>query len=77
MDNFAVPGSNGDDENLFDFEAVSSTGPWAGTHNDDAPSTAADYRGVVMHMLPITETEQEAILAVRALNAQHRHQIMA
>ncbi|MCJ1295428.1 hypothetical protein MMC34_006991 [Xylographa carneopallida] len=44
MDNFAVPGSNGDDENLFDFEAVSSTGPWAGTHNDDAPSTAADYR---------------------------------
>ncbi|MCJ1381736.1 hypothetical protein MMC17_004847 [Xylographa soralifera] len=73
MDNFDIPGLN-DDENLFDFEADSSNTPWASTHNDLANHTQTVQADEVLHMVPLTHSEEEAILAVRASNAQNHRQ---
>ncbi|MCJ1439513.1 hypothetical protein MMC27_008907 [Xylographa pallens] len=74
MNNFAMPGLNSDDDNLFDFEAASSNAFWPSTHNDLAhrPQTVQDDEAT--HMMPLTESEIEAIVAMRASNAQNHHQ---
>ena len=74
MNNFAMPGLNSDDENPFGFEATSSNAFWPSTHDDLAhrPQTVQDDE--VTHMMPLTESEIEAVLAMRASNPQNHHQ---
>lgn len=71
--NYATPGLNGDDNNLFDFEAASSNTLWPGTHNGLAPQAQTIQAENATHVMPLTKSEIEAILAMRASNAQNYH----
>jgi hypothetical protein len=68
-----MPGLNGDCDDLFDFEAASSNTLWTGTHNSLARQAQTVQAGEVIHVMPLTKSEIEAILAVRASNAQNYH----
>lgn len=72
--NYAVPGLNSDSDNLFDFEAASSNTPWADTSNNLAQHTQTVQAEEAIHIMPLTKSEREAILAARASNAQNCHQ---
>jgi hypothetical protein len=71
--NYAMPGLNDDGGDLFDFEAASSNTLWAGTRNSLAQQAQTVQVGEVIHAMPLTKSEIDAILAVRASNAQNYH----
>ena len=75
--NYAMPGPNGDGDgdgdDLFDFEAASSNTLWTGTHNSLARQAQTVQADEVIHVMPLTKSEIEAILTVRAANAQNYH----
>lgn len=71
--NYTMPGLNGDGDDLFDFEAASSNTLWTGTHNSLARQAQTVQADKVIHVMPLTKSEIEAILAVRASNAQNHH----
>lgn len=72
-DNCAIPGLNSNGDDLFDFEAASSNTLWPGTHNNSAQQTQTVQAEEVIHVMPLTKSEIEAILALRASNTQNRH----
>lgn len=74
MNNFAMPGLNSDGEDLFDFEAASSYTLGASTHNNLGAHVHTVQDEEAVHVLPLTQSEIEAILAMRALKAQDFHQ---
>ena len=74
MNNFSLPRLESGGDNLLDFEAASSTNLWASTPNDHTRRAQTIQDDVKIHMMPLTEFEKEAILAVRASNAQTYHQ---
>jgi hypothetical protein len=71
--NYAMPGLNDDGGDLFDFEAASSNTLWAGTRNSLAKQAQTVQADEVSHIMPLTKSEIEAILAARASNAQNCH----
>jgi hypothetical protein len=71
--NYAMPGLIGDGGDLFDFKAASSNTLWTGTHNSLARQAQTVQADEVIHVMPLTKSEIEAILAVRASNAQNYH----
>jgi hypothetical protein len=71
--NYAMPGLNGDGGDFFDFEAASSNTLWISTHNSLARQAQTVQADEAIHITPLTKSEIEAILAVRASNAQNYH----
>ena len=71
--NYAMPGLNGDGGDFFDFEAASSNTLWTGTRNSLARQGQTVQADEAIHVMPLTKSEIEAILAVRASYAQNYH----
>jgi hypothetical protein len=74
MNNSAMAGLNTDLDNFFDFEAASTNNLGASTHNILAQDMQTVLDEEAIHMMPLTKSEKEAILALRASNAQNHHQ---
>jgi hypothetical protein len=68
--NYAMLGINSDNDNLFDFEAASSNTFWPGTHTNPGHQTEISKAEEAIHVMPLTKSEVEAIVAARASNAQ-------
>ena len=74
MSNFAMPGINSNGDNFFDFEAASTATLLASSSEDLSGSTQTALVDEEIHVMSLTESEKEAILAARASNAQKYYQ---
>jgi hypothetical protein len=63
-------GLNSDGEDFFNFEAASSDTIWDGTNKNLAQQTQTIQAEEAIHVMPLTKSEVEAILASRAADAQ-------
>jgi hypothetical protein len=60
----------GDENNLFDFEAASSNPPEPSIHDSLVGPVQTAHSGELTHSMLLTKSEIEAIVAMRASNAQ-------
>jgi len=71
--NYAMLGLNSDGDNLFDFGPVFSKALWGPTHDNQGRQMQTAQAEEVMHVMILTKSEIEAILAARASNAPDCH----
>jgi hypothetical protein len=69
--NCAMPGLDRDLYDYFDFDAASSHDLWSSTHNNPVGQTQTVEAEEETHVIPLTQSEIETILALRASRSQN------